>query len=232
MGYLLFVVPFLLLGQFVQRRLIKTFRKNATIAVSNRMTGAEVARAILDANGMHNVQIGSAGAQPLSDHYDPRSKAVNLSGAVYGERSLAASAVAAHEVGHAMQHAKGWSLFRFRSALFKPVAFAQKAWFFAFIAASFIGSRQLLLAAMGLYGLVILFQLVTLPVELNASHRAKEQLRKLGLVDNQEDDGAADVLGAAAWTYVAGALASVGQILMYLLPMLLGGIGGIGRASS
>ena len=222
-GVLLFVIPFLLLGNFVKRRLMKTFAHNASIAVSTGLAGAEVARSILDANGMQNVSVGMAKGGPLSDHYDPRTRSVNLSEAVYAQRSLAASAVAAHEVGHAMQHVKGSALFSFRSALFKPAAIGSRFWIVLLIASSFLQSSALFIGALALYGFVVLFQLVTLPVELDASRRAKNELDKFNLVNNAEEAGASKVLGAAAWTYVAGALASIGQLAMYALPLLLGG---------
>jgi uncharacterized protein len=223
--YLLFLLPFLLLGNFVKRRLVKTFRTYGVIAASNGMAGAQVARKLLDDNGLSNVSVGLARGGPLSDHYDPRTRSVNLSQEVYGSASLAASSVAAHEVGHAMQHAKGWSLFRFRSALAPLVGFASKAWFFVAIAASFLGIAKLFYAAIALYGVLVLFQLVTLPVELDASRRARAELQENRLLRPDEDDDSAKVLGAAAWTYVAGTLASIGQLAMYVLPLLLGGVG-------
>jgi uncharacterized protein len=223
LGYLLFIIPFVLMGNFVKRRLLKTFGNHAAIAVSSGMAGAEVARAILDANGMQSVSVGMAKGGPLSDHYDPRTRSVNLSEAVYGQRSLAASAVAAHEVGHAMQHLKGSALFSFRSALFKPAALGSRVWIVLLIASSFLRSPALFIGALALYGLVVLFQLVTLPVELDASRRANNELDKFNLVNDAEEEGARKVLGAAAWTYVAGALASIGQLAMYALPLLLGG---------
>jgi uncharacterized protein len=223
--YLLFLLPFLFLGNFVKRRLVKTFRTYGTVASSNGMAGAEVARRLLDQNGMSNVTVGLAKGGPLSDHYDPRTRSVNLSQEVYGSASLAASSVAAHEVGHAMQHAKGWGLFQFRSALAPLVGFASKAWFFVAIASSFLRIPKLFYAAIALYAILVLFQLVTLPVELDASRRARAELQENHLLRPDEDDDSGKVLHAAAWTYVAGTLASIGQLAMYVLPLLLGGIG-------
>jgi uncharacterized protein len=223
--YLVFLLPFLFLGNFVKRRLVKTFRAYGTVAASNGMAGADVARQLLDQNGLSNVTVGMAKGGPLSDHYDPRTRSVNLSQEVYGSASLAASSVAAHEVGHAMQHAKGWSLFQFRSALAPLVGFASKAWFFVAIASSFLRIPKLFYAAIALYAILVLFQLVTLPVELDASRRARAELQENHLLRPDEDDDSGKVLHAAAWTYVAGTLASIGQLAMYVLPLLLGGIG-------
>jgi uncharacterized protein len=223
--YLLFLVPFLLLGNFVKRRLVKTFRQYSSVASSNGMTGAEVARKLLDDNDMRDVTVGMAKGGPLSDHYDPRSRSVNLSQEVYASPSLAATSVAAHEVGHAMQHNRGWALFRFRSALAPLVGLASKAWFFVAIASSFLRMPKLFYAAIAIYAILVLFQLVTLPVELDASRRARMELQENHLLRPDEDDDSGRVLHAAAWTYVAGTLASIGQLAMYALPLLLGGLG-------
>lgn len=224
--FLIFVVPFILLGSVVRNRLVKTYKTYAVVGSSNGMVGADIARKLLDDNGLHDVKVGMARGGPLSDHYDPRTRSVNLSEAVYGMPSLAAASIAAHEVGHAMQHGTNWWLFRFRSALFPLVQFAGKAWMFVILAASFLAIPALFFAAIGLYAITVLFQLVTLPVELDASRRARAELQENRFLTPEEDPSAGKVLSAAAWTYVAGTLGSIGQLAMYALPLLLRGLGG------
>ncbi len=217
--YLLFIIPFFLLGLFVQRRLQSTFARQAVVPTPSGLTGAEVARRILDANGLRDVEIRPARGGPLSDHYDPRSRSVNLSQSVYGQASIAATAVAAHEVGHALQHARSWNAFRVRSAMFPAVSLASRFWMFPLIGGMMLRSVGLFGLGVALYAVVVLFQLVTLPVELNASSRAHDQLGELGLLTSGEDDGSRAVLRAAAMTYVAGALASLGQLAFFAMQM-------------
>jgi Zn-dependent membrane protease YugP len=152
----------------------------------------------------------------LSDHYDPRNRSLHLSSDVYRGRSIASTAVGAHEVGHAIQHAQAYAFFRFRSALFPAVSFASNIWFLFLIGGLFFQVFQFFVIAIALYSIAVLFQLVTLPVEFDASRRAKQQLYDLGLVASNEATGVKGVLRAAAWTYVAGALAAVAMLLYYL----------------
>ena len=187
------------------------------IAVANGMSGADVARQILDRNGLHDVPVETSPGGPLSDHYDPRRKSVHLSEPVYGGRSVASTAIAAHEVGHAIQHAKAYGPFRARAALWPVVAFASNAWFFLLLIGMFAQVLGLIQLAILLFAVVVLFQLVTLPVEFDASNRAVLALRETGMISADEVPGTAAVLKAAALTYVAAAVSAVLQLLYLLI---------------
>lgn len=218
--YIAFLVPPLVLGLAVQWWLKRSFAKQAAVEVMNGMTGAEVARAVLDANGLHEVPVSESPGGPLSDHYDPRKRAVYLSHPVFSERSVSASAVAAHEVGHAIQHKEAYSFFRFRSAMFPAVALSSSLWMWLLLAGFILNLAGLLLVAVALYAVAVLFHFVTLPVEFDASRRAGVQLSQLGLVTAGEGTGVRKVLNAAALTYVAGALAALTQLLYFVLVFL------------
>jgi hypothetical protein len=218
--YIVFLVPPLVLGLAVQWYLKRSFAQQAAVQVMNGMTGAEAARAVLDANGLHDVPVNESPGGPLSDHYDPRKRAVFLSHPVYSERSVAASAVAAHEVGHAIQHQEAYSFFRVRSALFPAVAISSSLWMWLLLAGIILQVTGLALVAVALYAVAVLFHFVTLPVEFDASRRAGVQLQNLGLVTAGEAGGVKKVLNAAALTYVAGALAALTQLLYFALMFL------------
>jgi Zn-dependent membrane protease YugP len=211
---LAFVVP-MVIGFWAQHRVKSTFAKNLQVPASHGLTGAEVARRVLDANGLQEVPVEETPGS-LSDHYDPRNRSVHLSSDVYNGRSLSSSAVGAHEVGHAIQHAQAYSFFRFRSAMFPAVSFASQIWVLFLLGGFFLQLTGFIVVAIALYSIAVLFQIVTLPVEFDASSRAKQQLRDLGLVGSNEAAGVQSVLKAAAWTYVAGALAAVAVLLYYL----------------
>ncbi len=215
LNFLFFFVPAMIIGLVAQHRVKSTFARNLKVPVGNGLTGAEVARRILDANGLHEVPVEEAQGS-LSDHYDPRTRSVHLSPEVYRERSIASTAVGAHEVGHAIQHAQAYAFFRFRSTMFPAVQFASNIWLLFLIGGIFFQITQFFVIAIALYSIAVLFQLVTLPVEFDASSRAKRQLGDLGLVAANEGAGIKSVLTAAAWTYVAGALAAVAMLLYYL----------------
>jgi hypothetical protein len=215
--YLLFALPGLLLGIWAQTKLSHAYGKYSQIGVDSGMTGAEAAREILDRAGLVNVPVEEV-AGHLSDHYDPTKKALFLSSENFRGQSIAAVGVAAHESGHALQHQAAYGLFNFRMAIVPMTQFASVAYmgiFFAgFIFRSFFPT--LITIAIALFSVTTLFQLVTLPVEYDASRRAKEQLFRLGLVREHEREGVSKVLDAAALTYVAGLVSSVLQLL-YLL---------------
>ena len=156
---------------------------------------------------------------PLSSQsvwHDPRSRSVNLSEPVYGAATISSTAVAAHEVGHAIQHAKSYAFFKFRSTLIPAVQFASNIWMLFLLGGIFLQISGFIVLAIALYAVAVLFQLVTLPVEFDASKRAKRQLNDLGLVASNEGTGVEATLNAAAWTYVAGALAAIAQLLYFL----------------
>lgn len=218
--YIAFLVPPLVVGLAVQAWLKRTFARNAAIEVVSGMSGAQVARAVLDANGLHEVPVSQSGGGPLSDHYDPRKRAVFLSEPVFAGHSVSSSAVAAHEVGHAIQHAEAYRFMQLRSALFPAVAFASSLWIWLLLAGFFLNLFGLVYLAIALYAVAVLFHFVTLPVEFDASRRAGVQLRELGLVTTGEGTGVRKVLNAAALTYVAGALAALTQLLYFVLVFL------------
>jgi uncharacterized protein len=209
-----FIVP-MVIGFWAQHRVKTTFASNLQVSVANGLTGAQVARRVLDANGLNEVPIEETPGS-LSDHYDPRSKSVHLSPEVFRGVSIASTSVAAHEVGHAIQHAQAYAFFRFRSAMFPAVQFASNIWMLFLIGGIFFQISGFIVLAVALYAVAVLFQIVTLPVEFDASSRAKRQLNELGLVIASEGAGVKSVLKAAAWTYVAGALAAVAMLLYYL----------------
>jgi Zn-dependent membrane protease YugP len=215
--YFAFLIPPMIIGFVIQHRLKQTVAQQMQVAVANGMTGEQVARMILEHNGLSDVPVSPAAGGPLSDHYDPRSRTVNLSQPVYEGRAVASVAIAAHEVGHAIQHQKAYGPFKARSAMAPAVGFASTAWFVLLMIGLFAQITGLAKLAIVLFALVVLFQLVTLPVEFDASRRAKQQLHQLGLVTAGEADGASKVLSAAAMTYVAGALAALSQLAYWLL---------------
>jgi len=215
--YLVFLVPPLVVGLVIQHRLKTTVSQQMAVNVVSGMSGEEAARAILEHNGLGELVVRPAAGGPLSDHYDPRDRTVNLSKDVYAGRSVASVAIAAHEVGHAIQHAKAYSPFKLRSAMAPAVGFASNAWFFLLLIGIFANIAGLAQLAILLFALVVLFQLVTLPVEFDASRRAKQQLSALGLVTTGEAKGASKVLSAAALTYVAAALVALTQLIYLVL---------------
>ena len=215
--FIVFMVPPLVLGLVIQWWLKRTFAQYSGIQIGSGLAGAQVARQILDQNGLTEVPVEVAPGGPLSDHYDPRKKALFLSEPVYNPPSVAAAAVAAHETGHALQDSKGYVPLKIRSAMYPAVAFASTAWIWLLIIGAVLGALNLVALALLLYAVAFAFHLVTLPVEFNASRRASAQLRELGIVGAGEQEGVNKVLRAAALTYVAGALAALSLLLYYAL---------------
>jgi uncharacterized protein len=215
--YLAFLIPPLVIGLVVQWWLKRTFARYSEIQIGSGLPGAQVARQILDRNGLHEVPIETSPGGPLSDHYDPRKKALFLSEPVYQPPSIAAAAVAAHETGHALQDSRGYVPLRIRSAMYPAVAFASSAWIWLLLIGAVLNALNLVALALLLYAVAVLFHIVTLPVEFNASRRASGQLRELGIVGAGEQEGVNKVLRAAALTYVAGALAALSLLLYYAL---------------
>jgi uncharacterized protein len=215
--YLAFLIPPLLIGLGVQWWLKRTFATYSQVPVATGLAGAQVARSILDRNGLSNVPVEVTGGT-LTDHYDPRKNALFLSEPVYAPASVAAAAVAAHETGHALQDAGGYVPLRLRSAMFPVVAFASSTWIWLLIIGALLNALNLVALALLIYAVAVAFHIVTLPVEFNASRRAAVQLRELGIVAaGAEQAGVQKVLTAAALTYVAGALAALTQLLYYAL---------------
>ena len=217
--YLLVSLPALLLGLWAQARVRGTFNKFSRVPTPNGAPGAEIARRVLDANGLAHVGIEQSRGGMLSDHYDPRSKVLRLSEAVFSGRSMAAAGVAAHEAGHALQHAKGYAPLQLRSALVPGVQFG--SWlgpiifFVGLLIQNLIGTTLIAWVGLGLFGLTAVFTLVTLPVEIDASRRAKQELVANGIVFKSDMEGVNRVLNAAALTYVAAAIQAITTVLYY-----------------
>jgi Zn-dependent membrane protease YugP len=210
-----FIIP-LVFGLWAQHKVKSSFAKWSEVPAGS-VTGAEVARRILEHNGLSEIPVSVTPGE-LSDHYDPRDRSVHLSQAVAQSNSVSAVAVAAHEIGHAIQHAKGNAFFSFRSVLARPVGIASQLWYLPLLAGIFLQQLNLIGVALILYALVVLFHVVTLPVELDASRRAMGQLDELGITaDGRVHAGARSVLSAAALTYVAAALASLAQLAYFAL---------------
>ena len=222
MEWLFFMIVPLAFGMWAQWRVTSSFRTWSEVSSSSGMTGADVARRILDQNGLHDVQIVPVSGE-LSDHYDPKTRTVALSEPVYGARSIAALGVAAHEVGHAIQHQQRYAPMSMRSALFPAAALGSNLWqilLMVGIVLMFVTPQLGMWAiAIGIcfYAFAVLFHVVTLPVEFDASRRAKVQLQQLGIVSSNETQGVSRVLGAAAMTYVAGALAAIMQLIYWVM---------------
>lgn len=226
MYWLLFALPGLILGLWAQSRVKGAFNKYSKVRTARNVTGAQVARTLLDEQGLNYIAIEESQGGMLSDHYDPRNKVLRLSPQVYREPSIAAAGVAAHEMGHALQDANKYVPLMFRSALVPAAQFTSRLapmlFFAGFLLLMFsqIG-YYVAWAGVALFAVAVLFTLVTLPVELNASKRAKRLLTSSGILIGDEIAGVNKVLDAAALTYVAAAIAAIGQLLYYL--MLLSG---------
>jgi Zn-dependent membrane protease YugP len=219
---MILLIPGMILAFYAQSKVKSTYRKFSEVRAANGRPGRDVAQMILRQNGIQDVEV-EVGEGFLSDHYDPIHKKVRLSPHNYHEPSISGIAVAAHEVGHAIQHAHGYAPLRFRTALF-PVANigSSLSWIFILAGLLFlpglrIAGVSLLDAGIVLFSFGVLFQLVTLPVEFDASKRALVQLNQLGLVAPQEQAGAKKVLDAAALTYVAAATAAILSLLRLLI---------------
>lgn len=215
----LLAAPGLLLGLYAQSRIEANYVKYAQVATRGGVTGAQVARRLLDAQGLQSVKIDSTPGL-LSDHYDPRSKTLRLSKEVYYTPSLAAAGIAAHEAGHALQDAADYFPMEMRSYIVPIVQWSGKIAPWLFFGGIILGMDQVAWAGIILFGTQTLFTLITLPVEFDASSRAKELLVSQGIVYGEEEvAGIKKVLGAAAWTYVAGAVSAIGA-LFYVVYML------------
>ncbi|MDD4922687.1 MAG: zinc metallopeptidase [Bacteroidales bacterium] len=224
MIYGIFIV-FALLSWIVQRILKSKFKKYSQIAMPNGMTGKDVAEKMLRENGITDVQVQHVAGQ-LTDHYNPATKIVNLSDEVYLSNSISAAAVAAHECGHAVQHAHSYAFLNMRSKMVPAVSFASRWMQWILLAGIFTiqSFPQLMIAGIVLFALTTLFSFVTLPVEINASKRAVVWLSNAGITNNITYPMATDALRWAAYTYVVAALASLATLVYYIL-IFLGGRG-------
>ncbi|MDL2233878.1 zinc metallopeptidase [Ruminococcaceae bacterium OttesenSCG-928-L11] len=220
--YFLLVVPALLLGLWAQSRVQSTYRKYSQVHGSRGYTGQQAARYILDQNGLQHVRIEPI-AGNLTDHFDPRSNTVCLSEGVYHSTSIAAVGIAAHECGHAVQHSTHYAPLKVRSAIIPVTNIGTKAAVPLLLIGLVLNVYPLILIGLIGYSLIAVFQLVTLPVEYNASRRAMAVISNAWLLDEEEQAGAKKVLSAAALTYVAALVSSLAQLLRMVL--LYGGRG-------
>lgn len=220
MNYWLFVMlPGLLIGLWAQARLWSTYGRYRRVRLDANISGAEVAREILDRNGLVDVPVQAVGGH-LSDHYDPTKRAVFLSEENFHGRSVAAVGVAAHETGHALQHQAAYAPLHLRMKLVPVTQFSSIACFVILVLGLVLHLplfAKFLWVAVALFAVTTFFQLVTLPVEYDASRRAREQLFRLGLVRAEEGEGVSRVLSAAALTYVAALVASVLELAYYFM---------------
>lgn len=216
LAYLVLMLPALILAGVAAMLTQGTFERYARVRASSGFTGAQAARVLLDAQGLHSVRIERSRGV-LSDHYDPVSRTLRLSSAVYGSTSLSAIGVACHEAGHALQHASFYTPLTLRSALVPLTQIGSNLSWVLLLAGMFLQWQGLILAGVTLFSFAVIFSLVTLPVEWNASSRAKELMVSSGIVTDQERQHAAAVLNAAFLTYVAAAVSAVLNFLYYLL---------------
>lgn len=214
--YFIYLAIIILIPIYAQMKVKSTYNKYTQVAASSRMTGAETARAILDQNGLYNVRVEETHGV-LSDHYDPRDKTVRLSSENYHGHSVAGVAVAAHEVGHAIQDKEGYAFLRVRHALVPVANFGSNISWILILIGIFANLSGFLLAGIIFMAAAVLFQIVTLPVEFNASSRAMDQVVSLGVIRNDEERETRKVLSAAAMTYVAAALVAVLELVRLLL---------------
>jgi len=222
MEFLVLILIPILLGVWAQIKVSSTYNRYVQVASRGHITGAEAARFVIERAGIHDVDIVPIGGK-LTDHYDPSNKRLALSEENYAGTSLAALGVAAHEAGHAIQHKVGYAALNLRMALVPMTGFASQSLNVLLIGSiflPFINFYAVLPIIVLLYMVLTFFQLVTLPVEFDASKRAKEELVHLGIIQQDEMVGVRKTLDAAAWTYVAAFITSLGSLLYYLLHML------------
>ena len=227
MTYWILIIVTMVLGFAAQAYINSSYRKYASVPNDVGMTGAQIARRMLDANGLDNVEVQPVSGT-LSDHYDPRTRVVRLSEGVYGEASVSAMAIACHECGHAVQHARGYVPMKFRTTLVPVANLGSSAWLILLMIGIFLNLMQLVWAGIILYAFAVLFHVVTLPVEFNASRRGLAFITGngtpstvntagvLAIPGEQSAHGAKTVLTAAALTYVVGALTSVMQLIYFI----------------
>ncbi len=212
----LIILPAFLFGLYAQMKVSSTFSKYQSVQSSRGVTGAQAARRILDDNGLYDVAVVKICGN-LTDNFNPKTRTVSLSDSVYGSTSVAAIGVAAHECGHAVQHATGYTPIKIRSALVPVTNFGSSAGFVILLVGMLFGSYPIAMLGVLLYSLMAVFQAVTLPVEFNASKRALATLEASGMLVGEELKMSRSVLSAAAMTYVAALVSSLATILRLLL---------------
>lgn len=214
---MIILIPAIILTLYAQAKVKSNFAKYLSVPTKRGYTGVEVARRLLDQNGLRDIPIELAEGR-LGDHYDPKGRVLRLSSEVYRGSSIASVSVAAHEVGHAIQHAKGYVPLSFRNMIFPVARFGSSAaWLFIIVGLLMPGLGNLMDIGIILFGFAVLFQIITLPVEFNASSRALELLDSNGFIAGEETRGAKKVLQAAALTYVAAMATAVAQLIRLIL---------------
>ncbi|MBA2278493.1 MAG: zinc metallopeptidase [Chloroflexia bacterium] len=219
--YLIFMIPGIVFMLWAQHKVRSNYNKYAKVRNDAGVTGAQAARRVLDSQGLSEVQIEQIPGE-LTDHYDPRARVLRLSQGVYGVPSIAAIGIAAHEAGHAIQHAKAYAPLQVRTAIVPVVNIGSNIGYIVLILGLILSLVELAWIGVILFGLATVFALLTLPVEFDATRRAKAALVQIGIVDagvsgGQESKGVARVLDAAAWTYIAGFAASLLTLLYYIM---------------
>lgn len=218
-AYIIYFAILLIIPMWAQSKVKSAYRKYSKIGTSTGITGAQTARRILDENGLYDVQIEEVRGT-LTDHYDPRSKTVRLSSNNYHGSSMASVAVSAHEVGHAIQDQQDYAFLKFRTSLVPLASFGSGSAIWIILAGIIFNMTNLILVGIIFMAFAVLFQLVTLPVEFNASARAMDQLVGIGIIQNNEERETKKVLDAAALTYVAAALVAVLELMRFVLIFL------------
>jgi Zn-dependent membrane protease YugP len=213
--YFLFALPALLLGFWAQFKVQSAYKTYSQVRTSNGLTGAEIARRILDSNHLEDIRIEQVSGT-LSDHYDPSKRILSLSQGVFGGNSISAAGVAAHESGHAIQHKLNYGPLALRSLMVPSVQIGSWLGPIIFIVGMLFSSDSLALVGLILFAATAVFTLVTIPVEMDASRRAKESLSSTGLIYGSEVEGVSKVLDAAALTYVAAAVQALSTLLYYV----------------
>ena len=214
--YWIILMPAFLIALLAQLNVSSTFNRYSRVASRRGLTGAQAAEEVLRAYGVYGVRVTRVSGK-LTDHYDPRTNTIRLSDAVYGSTSIASVGVAAHEAGHAVQYAQEYGPIKVRGAIIPVCNFSSQISILLIILGFVMYSRPLFAVGVVLFAVATVFQVVTLPVEFDASRRAIHSLRETHLLDAQELQGAKKVLGAAAMTYVAALLVSIAQLLRYVL---------------
>ena len=214
--YFVFIIPALLLSMWASFKTKREFTKYSKVPAASGMSGAQAAQRLLDGAGLATGSLNQARGL-LTDHYNPVDRSLNLSEGVYGSRSIAAIGVACHEAGHAIQHATSYKALGLRSALVPTAKIGSTLGYFVMLGGLLLSSANMVLVGAVLFSAVLLFQIVTLPVEFDASNRAKALVSEYGIVTQQERQGMDKVLNAAALTYVAAAVSTLMTLLYFLL---------------
>lgn len=209
---MILLIPAMLISFWAQAKINSAYNKYSRVRTTNGYTGMQVARMMLDEAGLFDVRIEMVNTK-LGDHYDPSSRVLRLSPEVYGDSTISAAGIAAHEVGHAIQHKEGYKPLVIRNSIVPVVNFSSSISWILFFIGLLLGFRGLTTLGILLFSAVVIFQLITLPVEFNASNRALRVLQSRGILYGNEIKGAEKVLGAAAMTYVAATLMAISQLI-------------------